>query len=715
MSGNGVFNNVSANGMNVTGILQASQVITTQPMQVNDLKTEVKGETIVTTNSMFADVLATTQSGRIALAKALNYGTLSNVFVANKFTPLLSNGYSGKGVLYGHFESPLHFHVPPLRHVVNPIRITPINGISNVYNAAQLVASGIGAKAFPHRYATLSLAVGFDLHAKTTESRYQQVALDGCVVNNSDNTFMGAAYNADVAYTDILFNSAKMSEVFPDLPDLTDDMFVEGVQMAFNAGVKVASCSAYFGGYSGDYYNIEHSGTDYTGISNPIDYILSLAADNDMIFCQAVGNGGVPNGVNYANVAAATGGAGSGVMLLTTTNSRNTLSVGSKFIEDANIVASYNSGEPGDYVSYDNYIRTKDFVEVNYYKKPGEEKYSTTPAAGYTERVVRPLECHGTTADTAGPGMTHRVKPDIIGASGGVSIVWPTQDPRTVDSTSWLYATNTWGGTSATSPMVAGGVALLREALPLYDAHQIRECVLVTGSNGDLSNIYSNVGLGHGLINLEAALAYGQARPRKSPPTFAKSGWSYSAGFLSNIAGGALNTLNVYQPFNGSNTFTPKSVQSFKCPKDTTTYASNVAYQTAYDAYETSYNAYVASASNLWSGSVLDLSPVPGLWLPNIIGVKDINIDGSGPTFDVKSNKSWISVADEDMQEIKDLMVANGIKVRTTSKLLGAFSVVAESPEQLAAVVNGQSKIRDVKPVMKLRVAFGIEETPRQD
>ena len=37
MSGNGVFNNVSANGMNVTGILQASQIITTQPMQVSNL------------------------------------------------------------------------------------------------------------------------------------------------------------------------------------------------------------------------------------------------------------------------------------------------------------------------------------------------------------------------------------------------------------------------------------------------------------------------------------------------------------------------------------------------------------------------------------------------------------------------------------------------------------------------------------------------------
>ena len=51
MSGNGVFNSVSANGMNVTGILQASQIVTTQPMQVSNLTAtnltlpgEVKGD-----------------------------------------------------------------------------------------------------------------------------------------------------------------------------------------------------------------------------------------------------------------------------------------------------------------------------------------------------------------------------------------------------------------------------------------------------------------------------------------------------------------------------------------------------------------------------------------------------------------------------------------------------------------------------------------------
>ena len=75
---------------------------------------------------------------------------------------------------------------------------------------------------------------------------------------------------------------------------------------------------------------------------------------------------------------------------------------------------------------------------------------------------------------------------------------------------------------------------------------------------------------------------------------------------------------------------------------------------------------------------------------------------GDGPTFKVVSNRSWISVAKQDMQEIKDLMISNGIKVKVTSETLGAFSVLADSPEQLASVVNGNFKIRHVIPVQRL-------------
>ena len=82
-----------------------------------------------------------------------------------------------------------------------------------------------------------------------------------------------------------------------------------------------------------------------------------------------------------------------------------------------------------------------------------------------------------------------------------------------------------------------------------------------------------------------------------------------------------------------------------------------------------------------------------------------MNIDGS---FDVKNAKSWICCAEADMEELKNLMTTNGIKVGYTSKVLGAFSVTAESIDQLKAVVNGNSLIRDVKPVQKLKLVTGI-------
>ena len=135
------FGTVNATGLNVTGILQASDIRTTQPMTVANLnlggnvQVTVKGETVNTTNSMFGDMLATTQSGRTALAKALNFGTNANVFAVNGYTPLLSNGYSGKGVLLGHCESAIQFRVAPLRHIVAPEHI--YSTTSNSFNALQ--------------------------------------------------------------------------------------------------------------------------------------------------------------------------------------------------------------------------------------------------------------------------------------------------------------------------------------------------------------------------------------------------------------------------------------------------------------------------------------------------------------------------------------------------------------------------------------------------
>jgi hypothetical protein len=122
-------------------------------------------------------------------------------------------------------------------------------------------------------------------------------------------------------------------------------------------------------------------------------------------------------------------------------------------------------------------------------------------------------------------------------------------------------------------------------------------------------------------------------------------------------------------------------------------------YTTAYNNYTTAYDTYVARAPSLWTAGVLDLSPVRGLW------GSSATRSFEAPTFDVVSTHSWISTSLDDMQEIKDLMVANGIKVCVTSNLLGAISVKAESIEQLTAVVNGNAKIHGVFPVTTIQVS----------
>jgi hypothetical protein len=183
----------------------------------------------------------------------------------------------------------------------------------------------------------------------------------------------------------------------------------------------------------------------------------------------------------------------------------------------------------------------------------------------------------------------------------------------------------------------------------------------------------SATGAGYGFINLEAALAYGQARPQFKPPSFEAGEWF------------------------------PKSVQSEKFEADPAM-SGDAEYQAAYAEYETAYTEYVASADLLWSGAVLDPSPEPGLFGSS---GRAMNVDGS---FDIKKARSWICCAEADMEELKNLMTTNGIKVGYTSKTLGAFSVIADSVDQLKAVVQGNTLIRDIKPVQKLKVVSGLPE-----
>jgi hypothetical protein len=674
--------NVNTGNVTLTGKLICSSN--------NVVQTLVKGVPVTTDNSAFADMLATTQNGRIALAKALNYGTSGQVFEVNGYKPLLDAGYSGKGVIYGHFETPMQFHVPHFRHLVHPQHLYSTSNAS--FDALQNLDRRINTPLSPHVYGTCGFVAGFDLHAKLTDKTWFQVGFGEYNIANPDAFVMGAAYNADVISIEQFPEDTQFYTDNPGQLELFDDVWVEVMEKAFMKGVKVGqAATTYVPGRNGSYYQIDTSGPNFTGVNNPLSYIASLAADNDMVYCESAGN----NVILSAFLGSAVPSPGSGYMMVST-DARNILSVGAKLVNDGTVyplVAGYTGTTIS---SVDNIVIDKDYVQINYYVRPSDGARRSTPAAGYTNRQLAAYHGFGRTVDTAGPGATHRCKPDIISAQGGTHhyLYWPSERPGLKS----IYGTLINGATSGTAPTLAGGVCLLREALPLYDAHQIRECIMLSASNGDLSDADTDLGLGYGLVNLGAALAYGQARPQKPPPSFVKgTTWTYGSAFLASIAAGALDTLNVYQPFRGGNNFTPKSVQSFKCPKDASL-SANTAYQTAYAAYETAYNAYVASASQLWTAGVLDLSPPKGLW--GTSSTRDISIDG--PIFSVTSNRSWIAVSDEDVQEIKDLMIANGIKVCVTSKSLGAFSVLAESPEQLAAVVNGNSKILNVMPVVKL-------------
>lgn len=139
-------------------------------------------------------------------------------------------------------------------------------------------------------------------------------------------------------------------------------------------------------------------------------------------------------------------------------------------------------------------------------------------------------------------------------------------------------------------------------------------------------------------------------------------------------------------------TWYPKSVQSAKAVFDP---SGNSDYEAAYNAYAIKWDAYSSASgvTQLWSGSVLDPSPEKGQFGSS---GRDMNVDGS---FNVESVHSWICCEEQNMEELKNLMTTNGINVEYTSSALGAFSVTAESVEQLATVVHDNTLIRDIKPI----------------
>ena len=305
----------SSTGAVSAGSLGVSGVTTVNDLNLGgELQVTVKGQAVDTTNAAFADLLATTPAGRTALAKALNYGQNANVFITNKYIPLLSNGYSGKGVLYGHCERGLQFRVPGLRHISNPERIftTNMNTFSNYQMSSYGVTYGLSTTTdpftAPHTYTTCMLATGFDLHARLTDDNFAFIS-DATYagpnnigwysnIYNSDAFVMGAAYNADVVNLEVMpgYNNnggdPQLITQFPSIKEYLDDIWVEVMEKAFYRGVQVASCTMgmSYTVLNGPYTNYPVT-SKFTGVGNPISYISSLAADHNMVYCTSAGNG----------------------------------------------------------------------------------------------------------------------------------------------------------------------------------------------------------------------------------------------------------------------------------------------------------------------------------------------------------------------------------------------------------------------------------------
>lgn len=117
-----------------------------------------------------------------------------------------------------------------------------------------------------------------------------------------------------------------------------------------------------------------------------------------------------------------------------------------------------------------------------------------------------------------GPSIDGNLKPEII--APGVNITAPLSPGSTLDRPSIPHIGNeyiTISGTSMATPMIAGIVALLRQAAPQAAVHDIKRAIVVTAAPlvGK-----SALGTGAGLINPEKALEYLQNLTARSVSVF---------------------------------------------------------------------------------------------------------------------------------------------------------------------------------------------------
>ena len=106
-----------------------------------------------------------------------------------------------------------------------------------------------------------------------------------------------------------------------------------------------------------------------------------------------------------------------------------------------------------------------------------------------------------------GPTFDGRIKPEVC--AQGVN-VWAVSG----DNNSEFI--NIYNGTSASTPLVAGAIALILQGMPALSPMEVREAVLMTGSMADEpNNTY-----GWGIMDAHAALSYWSTSGIKNSKSF---------------------------------------------------------------------------------------------------------------------------------------------------------------------------------------------------
>ena len=106
-----------------------------------------------------------------------------------------------------------------------------------------------------------------------------------------------------------------------------------------------------------------------------------------------------------------------------------------------------------------------------------------------------------------GPTFDGRIKPEVC--AQGVNVWAVSGDSNT-------EFINIYNGTSASTPLVAGAIALILQGMPTFSPMEVREAVLLTGSMADEpNNIY-----GWGIMDAHAALSYLSTSSIKNSKSF---------------------------------------------------------------------------------------------------------------------------------------------------------------------------------------------------